>query len=291
MKKLILVCFVLTSLWGQASIESKVLQTVQKMMKEEGRVTFSSLHNDPRFSAEERVFLERLYEILFAIPGFLRDQHAEKGSLPTRDQIASEFGVSKTSITLLLMVLETDPRLPKMFHRDDGTGEIVSIEIEPIDAFVKRRGQVQVRGWEGKKLPRFQVKTFTGETLANEQLLGKNSLLYFWFTGCPPCVRITPILADLAKEYQGPGFSFLGLNADELLEIDTTLESRRSYLAQQGIEFVNADLDATTRSAFGSINIYPTLFFVNKEGIVVRRLVNFQSRETLVGVIKEMQSQ
>ena len=253
-------------------------------------MTFSSLHNDPRFSEDERLFLERLYEILFAIPGFLQEQYELQGSVPSRDQIAQQFALSRNSVTLLLMVLETDPRMPKLFHRDAGTGEIVSLESERIEAFVQRRGKVQLTGWEGRKLPQFEVTTLTGKRLNSDQLLGQNALLYFWFTGCPPCVRIAPILADLAKEYEGPGFKFIGLNADEVLEIDTTRESRLSYLAGQDIQFENADLNAATRAVFGSINIYPTLFFVDREGVVFRRLVNFQSRETLAAVIDAMET-
>jgi hypothetical protein len=82
----------------------------------------------------------------------------------------------------------------------------------------------------------------------------------------------------------------VGLNADEVLDIGTTRESRLSYLAKQGIQFENADLNAAARSAFGSINIYPTLFFIDREGVVFRRLVNFQRRETLVAVIDAMET-
>jgi thiol-disulfide isomerase/thioredoxin len=143
-------------------------------------------------------------------------------------------------------------------------------------------------GWEGRALPDFNLATLSGKRVQKSDILGKSSLIYFWFTGCPPCVKIAPILAELSKEYQSEEFAFLGINADDLLEISTDDETRRQYLSQQGIEFVNLNLDSETRKAFGSINVFPTIFFVTPEGTIYKHLINFQSRETLLQIIDSM---
>ncbi len=289
MKQLILIWFLLTSAWGQTSVEQHVLDSVRKMLKEDGRVNFSTLYNNPEFSPEEREFLGRLYEITFAIPAFLREQYQETSRIPSINKIAEHFSVTKQSILLLLSVLESDSRVPDLYTRDSQTGEIGSLNLEMIKRFLQRKGgEVRMTRWEGRSLPDFSVMTLDEEPLTRDQLLGHNCLVYFWFTGCPPCVKIAPILAELAVKYQPSGFAFYGFNADDVLEIGTSDESRRSYLRKQGIHFVNANLDDVTRQAFGNVNVYPTLFFANADGTIVRHLVNFQTRETLVAVIEQM---
>jgi hypothetical protein len=35
------------------------------------------------------------------------------------------------------------------------------------------------------------------------------------------------------------------------------------------------------QDAYGSVSVFPTLFFVDRRGVVVRQFVNFQDLETL----------
>jgi len=140
--------------------------------------------------------------------------------------------------------------------------------------------------WEGKSLPEFVLTTFDGDRLRSKDLEGHPSLLYIWFTGCPPCVRIAPILADLEHEY--PAVKFVGLNADQLLEIQTDNAARKAYVNKQGIEFVNANLDSAAREAFGNVNVYPTLFLVDAGGVIRRHFINFQDRSTLAAALQQL---
>ena len=273
--------------FGQSGVERAVLQSVQEMMKESGgRVTFSDLHNDTRFSSEEKAFLSKLYEIFFQIPGFLKSEFESTGRVPSRTEIGAGFGITGTSIELLLRVMESDNRVPPLFSRDETTREINSLKLDNINAFVASRGtQVKITQWEGQQIPAFELEKLGGGTLSSEAIGGKGALLYFWFTGCPPCVRIAPILAALDKEYSSQGFRIVGLNADKVLDIETSEEQHKAYFAKSGTDYVNLHVDEATRAAFGNINVFPTLFFVNAKGTIVKHLLNYQDRETLEGII------
>ena len=296
MRKLIVIVLMTLGLFVQASaqpsdVEAQVLKTIQELWQQEGSVTFSSLYNSDRFSEEERAFLGRLYEIFFAIPGTLKSEYESTDRIPSRADLASTFGVSPYSVELLLSVMEKDGRVPPLFSRDATTREITSLNMDNLNGFLARKGsEVKMAQWEGKPLPSFDLATLEGGRLRNTDLKGQNSLIYIWFTGCPPCVRIAPILAELADTYAGQGFKFFGINADDILELDTTNESRLEYVHKQGIRFVNANLDQPARKALGTINLYPTLFFVKKDGTIYRHLVNFQSKEKLTAIIEEMRS-
>lgn len=277
------------SAWGQGfaqgAVEAQVLRKVQAAYQA-GGVTFSGLYNSDQFSAEERAFLGRLYEILFSLPGHVQQETAATGKIPTRQEIGASFGVSPASVTLLLAVMEQDSRIPPLFTRD-ASGEITGLNDANITAFSARRGDsVRLTQWEGQPLPEFRLTSFDGKTVTRDSLKGKPVLLYFWFTGCPPCVRSAPLLEELHGQF-GDRVQFIGINADQVLDIGTTPESRRNYAAQQGLRFTQLELDAAVRTLFGSINIYPTYFLADAEGTVRRHLLNFQPKETLGSALQE----
>lgn len=51
-----------------------------------------------------------------------------------------------------------------------------------------------------------------------EALTSEVALVDFWADWCQPCLRLNPILNDLAKEYQGK-VNFFKVNVDESSEI------------------------------------------------------------------------
>ncbi len=272
---------------GQTT-EQKVLEGVQEMMRTQQEVIFSELYNDDRFSSEEKDFLGRLYETFFQIPAFLKSELEITGEIPTRQQISAGFGISRQSADLLLAVMQTDPRMPSLFQLNTETGEIESLELENIDAFVARRGAtVKVTQWVGEPVPPFELSSFQNETYRNQDLKGKNLLIYFWFTGCPPCIRIAPILQQLDRKYSDSNFQVIGFNADRILELEVTDQQRQDYLQDQGLRFVNLHVDRPTRQAFGNINVFPTLFFVDSDGTIFRHVINYLDREALESMVRE----
>ncbi len=290
MNRLLLSLSLAVGAWIPSDVETRVLQRIQQMMKETGgRVTFSDLHNDNRFDADEKAFLERLYEIFFQVPGFLAEHYRDTGEIPTRSRIGQHFEIAPVSVELLLRVMQSDSRVPPMFERDATSGEISSLDLGNIQQFLQARGdQVRITQWEGRPLPGFELETLDGGVLKRSDLLGRHSLIYFWFSGCPPCVRIAPILSELDREYRDRGLQIIGFNADRVLEIEVTEEQRANYLNKSRTAYRNAHIDEQTRRAFGSVNVYPMLFFVDEEGVIVRHMLNFQDEATLATVIEQM---
>ncbi len=269
--------------------EQRVIQSVEEMMNSTGQVIFSEFNNGDRFNAEDKAFLGRLYEMFFQIPAFLKTESEITGKIPTRRLIAAGFGITQESADLLLAVMQTDPRMPLLFELSPETGEIISLDVESIDAFVAQRGAtVKVTEWVGESLPRFELTSFEDETICSQDLGGKSFLVYFWFSGFPPCVRIAPILGQLDRQYSDSDFQAIGFNADRVLELGVTDQQRRNYLQDQGLRFVNLHVDRSTRQTFGNINVFPTLFFVNSDGVIFRHIINFQDQEALESIVREL---
>ena len=271
-----------------SQIESRVLNAIQGMLRQGTAISFSQLQNDPHFSSEEKEFIGKLFEILFRIPAFVESELKRTGEPPKRAQIGERFGVGVQSIELLLTVMEIDRRVPRMFDRDQA-GEITRVRRQALAAFLQRHGNpVRVTGWEGKPAPDFDLATLEGKRLSSGSLRGSNVLLYFWFTGCPPCSRISPVLETLHQRYGNDRLQVVGLNADRILELTVTDPQRIEYLKKHGVSFPNLHLTREVHKAFGNVNVYPTLFLLDSSGTVVRRLINYQSQETMDQVVSEL---
>ena len=92
-----------------------------------------------------------------------------------------------------------------------------------------------------------------------------------------------PLLVELAK---ARGLPVVAINADRLLELDVSDAERAEYAARlTGFTFVHATEEL--RRAWGGVSVYPTLFFVDRQGRVARQLVSRQERAALQAAIDE----
>ena len=278
-----------TDLLSQSPWKTRVFQEIEKALEQKGRVDFSRLYNSDQFTRQEKALLGRLYEVFFQIPGHLGAEYEGRSEIPTREEIATHFDLSVGSVDLLLTVLTSDVRLPRLLTRNATSREIETLNMGNIEAFTQiHGGRVQVLQWTGKRLPSFELETLEGSKIRSADLAGRNVLIYFWFTGCPPCVRIAPILAELDRRYEPSNFRVIGFNADRILGLTTSDEERKNHLEKLGVTFTNTHLDGITNDAFGNVKVFPTLFLVKDEGTIFRHWINYQDRETLEAAIKDL---
>ena len=269
-------------------VETGAHELVRVMMAEEdGRVDFSVLHNNDELTADQLEYLGRLYEVFFVLPAYLQSEFRASGEIPAIGDIADDYRLHPDGVQLLLAVMTSDPRMPELILLDEASGEIASIDEEEIDEFVEKRGsQVKVAGWVGKPVPAFEVSTLDGETITNQDLVGKNALIFFWETRCPISRRISPSIVELYKKYGGAELAILGLNVDDVLKLKVSDRERRKYIAERGIEYPVAMLDEETRAAFGNINVFPAMFWVASDGTIEELLFNYQELATFENLVQ-----
>jgi thiol-disulfide isomerase/thioredoxin len=269
--------------------ETRVVEYLKANVKPGQPVVVSELYNTVFTGAEERAALNRLFNTFFKMPLYMAQHQKAAGKPPTLAEIAEQFRFRVPGqADVMLRVMESDPRMPAFMTRDAATGEITSVDVEAILAHPKFGKALErtITGWEGQPAPVFSVTTYDGKPLTSESLAGKPHLLYFWFTGCPPCVRTSPLLAELDQAYAAKGFRIVGLNADRVLEIPTTDEDRAAYAKKNGWTFTLAHMTPEAQQAHGTVSVFPTLFFVDRKGTVVKQLVNFQEKAALEGAIR-----
>jgi peroxiredoxin len=272
------------------AVADRVHAEVRRIMAaNSGRALFSEIYNAPAIPDGEREYASRLYEVFFALPAHLASEKRAGAKLPTRAEIAANFGLGIPAVDLLLDVALGDPRMPKLLERDPRTGEISTLDLAAVNEFVAKKGaSVQLAGWVGRPLPDFTLEALDGGTLRANDLKGHPALVFLWLTRCPVCRRITPDVVELDRRYRARGLRIVGLCADETLGLGVPPEERATWVKEQGIRYPNAVLDAPARAALGNQNIFPALFLVGADGKVARLVINHHDLETLEALVEPL---
>jgi len=271
--------------------EQRIVQYLRDHLVPGEPMRVSDLYNSVFKTPEERKVLDRLFNIFFKVPLFVAQYKASTNQIPALADIAQQFNLQvEGEASVILSIMENDPRVPKFITRDAKSGEITAVDVEAIRKD-RRFGQALERtltGWAGKDAPRFTVELLDGKTLSSVDLNTKFYLLYFWFSGCPPCARIAPHLAELYRKFGPSNFTVVGINADRMLELETTDAERAAYLKKAGFSFPVGHLNKKMQEDYGAVNVYPTLFLVNSRGVIQKYYVNYQPLKVLENDISAM---
>jgi thiol-disulfide isomerase/thioredoxin len=264
--------------------EVKVVEYLKANTLPGQRVVVSQLYNEVFTIDAERAALNRLFNTFFKLPLYMAQYQKAAGKPPTLAEISEQFRFQVPGqAAVMLRIMESDPRMPKLFTRNPVNGEIVSVDVDRILAHPRFGKALErtIAGWEGRPAPAFSATDYDGKPVGSTELSGKPYLLYFWFTNCPPCVRTSPLLAELDRTYAAKGFRIVGLNADRVLELPYGDDERHAYAKQQGLAFTLAHLTPEVQEAYGSVSVFPTMFFVDAKGTIVKHFVNQQEQASL----------
>jgi len=272
-------------------VEQKIINYLKVNLKAGEPVIVSKLHNEVFTLPEERKALDRLYNIFFKVPLYIAQYYSSSHKPPTLAEIAHQFNLPiEGEADVILKIIEYDRRVPRFLTRDAKTGEIAQVDIEKVKADPRFNKVIErsIAGWEGKMAPPFSVEGLDGTTLSSSDLKGKPHLVYFWFTNCPPCGQITPHLVSLQGKFASRNFKVVGLNADRLLELGYEDSERKAYVKDHQINFPIAHLSPEVQAAYGGVQLFPTLFLVDKDGVIRAHFVNYKDEATLQKAIEKV---
>jgi peroxiredoxin len=117
----------------------------------------------------------------------------------------------------------------------------------------------------GTTAPDFTVSDGT-RNITLSQLRGKNVLVVFWATWCPPCVQETPSLVALQQQMGGKVTIFaVSMDEDEAAYKNFTAKHMPGILTAR-------DADHKSSSAYGTF-AYPESFLIDPKGKIVRKFI------------------
>jgi thiol-disulfide isomerase/thioredoxin len=268
----------------QQDAEARVINYIRDHLQPGEPLVVSELYGKVFKQPDEQQALSKLYNAFFRIPLFLVQYQEKYGSPPRLETISQQFDLKAPGAAdVLLRVMQNDPRVPRFLTRDPKTGAITHVDVNAVrsDPRFAQAVERQLSGWEGKAAPDLSLTALDGSEINSAALRGKTVLLYVWFTGCPPCMKETPILVALQSEFSGRGFTIVGANADQLLGLDYSDSVRGRYVKEHHVNFPVGNWTAAADAAYGKISIFPTLFLIGRKGIIARHWVGYVPAEEL----------
>ena len=128
----------------------------------------------------------------------------------------------------------------------------------------------------------FDLDLIGGGTVQLSDLRGKVVMVDFWASGCPPCRVEAPALAKVYREFQGQPVEFLGV------DIWDNIGDAELFLQQEGQAYPNGfDASGVVAIDYGVRGI-PEKYFIDREGILVKKLSGPLTETTLRNTINEL---
>ena len=126
----------------------------------------------------------------------------------------------------------------------------------------------------GNKAPSFELQSVTGDTVKLADMEGKVVLLDFWAVWCGPCRTSMPFFQELQDKYGKDGLEVVGMHVDDRMPAPDEVAE---YLAKLGVTYTNLVSTVDTDNEF-MIFAMPTTYVLDREGIIVKRHIGFNSK-------------
>jgi len=130
--------------------------------------------------------------------------------------------------------------------------------------------------------PDFTLPAVDGSMVSMSDYSGKVILVDFWATWCPPCLEMIPVLTKLHKNYSDKGLVILAISLDR-----DGLEALGTFVHEKMIPYKVIMGDTKIGNAFGGVSSIPTLYMVDRDGRLVRKLTGYHSYRQLEEQVKK----
>ena len=126
----------------------------------------------------------------------------------------------------------------------------------------------------GAQMPEFSFETIDGLPFSRESLLGKVSVINFWFITCPPCVAEIPGFNALVDQYESDEINFVAIGRDKERDIEEFLKTHPWSFTQ---------ISGGEKALYETFNIrwgFPTTFVLNKDAEIIFAVSGGKTDET-----------
>jgi peroxiredoxin len=139
-------------------------------------------------------------------------------------------------------------------------------------------------GCAREQAPAVDYVLLNGQKASSRDWNGKVMLVNFWATSCATCVKEMPQIVATHDKFKARGLDTVAvaMSYDPPAFVAKYAESRKLPFG------VAIDNTGTLAQAFGSVQMTPTTFLINKRGEIVKRFVGEPDFAALHGLIEQL---
>ncbi|MBN1796902.1 MAG: TlpA family protein disulfide reductase [Sedimentisphaerales bacterium] len=115
------------------------------------------------------------------------------------------------------------------------------------------------KDWRGKEAPDFALKDLNGKTHKLSDYRGRDVIVTFWATWCPPCQAEIPDLIQLRKEVPEDKLAILTISDESLITLETFSE-------KMGINYTVLQMPEMLGRPYNLVRYIPSTFFISPDG-------------------------
>ena len=143
------------------------------------------------------------------------------------------------------------------------------------------QSQAQVfKEWIDKPAPDFTVADIDGKTFTLSQQKGKDVIVVFWATWCPPCKEEIPHLIKLRNTYDANNLVIIAIS-------DESMDVLRSFRQANGPNYIIAPAE-NLPPPYNQVTGIPTTFFIDRNGIIRSATEGYHNFEELKSLLSGM---
>jgi len=134
-----------------------------------------------------------------------------------------------------------------------------------------------------KKVPEIRVTTITGEAIKLYQVKNNFTIINFWATDCPGCIKEMPNLAATYNQFRGQGLEIIAIsmNYDPPNQV-------LNFTQKNKIPFpVVLDVDRQIARAFQNISHTQTSILIDKNGKIIDKVIGELDFNKLNALLKK----
>jgi len=134
----------------------------------------------------------------------------------------------------------------------------------------------------GQLAPDFMTNTLAGQQIKLSDYAGKQVMLNFWATWCPPCQAEMP---DMERLYQEHDIEILAVN---ITSTEASLEDVSQFVNDNELTFkIPIDLDANISDLY-FIQSIPTTFMIDSSGKIAHKIIGAMDYNMMLKLFRSM---
>lgn len=134
-----------------------------------------------------------------------------------------------------------------------------------------------------KKVPEIAVTSITGEAIKLYQNKNNFTIINFWATDCPGCIKEMPGLTNVYNQLKGQGLQIIAVS----MSYDPPNQVL-NFTQKNKIPFpVVLDVDGQIARSFGDIRLTPTSILIDKNGKIIDKVIGELDFNKLNALLKK----